>query len=205
LILVDIGNTHYHILEDNQIYDLKEIKKFNDKIYYISVNNKKEQKLLELNPSAINLKNFVNFKTSYKNLGIDRIMACIPVKNGVVVDAGSAVTIDIMQDGIHKGGIIMPGIFAFKEAFVKISKVLNMDIKKFDLNKLPQNTNEALLYGSVGSILKMIKSFNSPYYFTGGDGKFLSSFVDGIYIKDLVFRGMEKTIKEKNDNSFTKR
>ncbi len=205
MILIDIGNTNYHILENERIYDLKKIKKFNKKIFYISVNEQKEKELLKLNPSAINLKNYVNFKTDYKNLGIDRIMACKSIKNGVVVDAGSAVTIDIMQNGVHKGGIIMPGIFAFKEAFVKISKVLDMEIKKFDLDKLPQNTNEALLYGSVGAILEIIKSFKGPYYFTGGDGEFLSSFVDGIYIKDLVFRGMEKTIKENNDNSFTKR
>ena len=204
MILVDIGNTYFHI-KDKQIYDLKTIKKFDDKVFYISVNEKKEKELLALNPNAINLKNCVTFKTNYKNLGIDRIMACKSVKNGVVIDAGSAVTIDIMKDGVHQGGIIMPGIFAFKEAFVKISKVLDMKIKKFDLDKLPQNTNEALLYGSVGAVLKLIKSFEGPYYFTGGDGEFLSSFIDGVYIKDLVFRGMQKTIKEKNDNSFAKR
>jgi len=204
LILVDIGNTHFHI-KDKKVYDLKKIKKFNEKVFYISVNKKKEKKLLELNPNAVNLKNYINFKTEYKNLGIDRIMACKTVKNGVVIDAGSAVTIDVMQNGVHKGGIIMPGIFAFKEAFVKISKVLDVEIKKFDLDKLPQNTNKALLYGSVGAVLKIIKSFKGPYYFTGGDGEFLCSFVNGIYIKDLVFRGMEKTIKENYDNSFTKR
>ena len=204
MILVDIGNTYFHI-KDKDIYDLKTIKKFDDKVFYISVNEKKEKELLALNPNAINLKNCVKFKTDYKNLGIDRIMACKSVKNGVVIDAGSAVTIDIMKDGVHQGGIIMPGIFAFKEAFVKISKVLDMKIEKFDLDKLPQNTNEALLYGSVGAVLKLIKSFEGPYYFTGGDGEFLSSFIDGVYIKDLVFRGMQKTIKEKNDNSFAKR
>ena len=204
MILVDIGNTHFHI-KDKKVYDLKKIKKFNEKVFYISVNKKKEKELLVLNPDAVNLKNYVNFKSDYKNPGIDRIMACKTVKNGVVIDAGSAVTIDVMQNGVHKGGIIMPGIFAFKEAFVKISKVLDVEIKKFDLDKLPQNTNKALLYGSVGAVLKIIKSFKGPYYFTGGDGEFLCSFVNGIYIKDLVFRGMEKTIKENYDNSFTKR
>ena len=195
MILIDIGNTNYHILENERIYDLKEIKKFNKKIFYISVNEQKEKELLKINPSAINLKNHINFKTDYKNLGIDRIMACKSIKNGVVIDAGSAVTIDVMQNEVHKGGIITPGIFAFKEAFVKISKVLDMEIKKFDLDKLPQNTNEALLYGSVGAVLKIIKSFKGPYYFTGGDGEFLCSFVNGIYIKDLVFRGMKEVVK----------
>ena len=205
MILVDIGNTHFHI-KDKNIYSLKKIKLFNDKIFYISVNEDKEKELLKLNPNAVNLKNYVKFNTLYKNLGIDRIMACKTIENGVVIDAGSAITIDIMKNGLHKGGFIMPGIFAFKNAFVKISKVLDMEIKKFDLDILPENTNEALLYGSIGAVLKMIKSFKGPYFFTGGDGKFLSSFIiDGIYIKDLVFKGMEKTIKENYDNSFAKR
>ena len=197
MILVDIGNTNFHIYEDGKIYDVKDPKKFNKKVYYISVNKNKEKEFLSLNPDAIDLKNYVEFKSSYKNLGIDRIMACKTVENGVVVDAGSAVTIDVMRDGIHQGGIITLGLFAFREAFVKISEVLRVEYKNIDLNKLPQNTNEALIYGSVGSVISLIKKFKRPYYFTGGDGEFLAKFVDGIYIKDLVFRGMIKTIKEK--------
>ena len=197
MILVDIGNTNFHICENGKTYDVKEPKKFNKKVYYISVNKDKEKEFLSLNPEAVNLKNYIEFKSSYKNLGIDRIMACKTVENGVVVDAGSAITIDVMRNGIHKGGIITLGLFAFKEAFVKISEVLKVEYKDIDLNRLPQNTNEALIYGSVGSVVNLIKKFGGPYYFTGGDGEFLAKFVDGIYIKDLVFRGMIKTVKEK--------
>ena len=197
MVLVDIGNTHYHILENEKIYNLKFPKKFDEKIYYISVNKEKEKEFLKLNPKAINLKEYVEFKTNYKNIGIDRIMACLSIENGVVIDCGSAITIDIMENGIHKGGIIAPGLFSFKEAFSKISKVLKVDYKKIDLDKLPNNTNDALIYGSVGLIIDFIKKFDLPYYFTGGDGEFLSKFVDGIYIKDLVFKGMKKVIKEK--------
>jgi len=197
LVLVDIGNTHFHILENEKIYNLKTPKKFNDKVFYISVNKEKEKEFLKLNRDAVNLKNVVEFKSSYKNLGIDRIMACITIENGVVVDCGSAITIDIMENGIHKGGIIAPGLFAFREAFSKISDVLKVDYKKIDLNRIPSNTNDALIYGSIGGVISLVKKFNPPYYFTGGDGEFLASFVDGIYIKDLVFKGMKKVIKEK--------
>jgi len=197
LILVDIGNTNFHIYEDGKIYDIKEPKQFKEKVYYISVNRNKEKDFLSINPNAVNLKNYVEFKSSYKNLGIDRSMACKTIENGVVIDAGSAITIDIMRDGVHKGGIITLGLFAFKEAFVKISEVLKIEYKKINFNRLPQNTNEALIYGSVGSVINLIKKFDGPYYFTGGDGEVLAKFIDGIYIKDLVFRGMIKTIKEK--------
>ena len=197
MILADIGNTNIHIYQNGKIYDIKKPEKLNDEVYYISVNEKKEKEFLKLNPNAVNLKNYAEFKSGYKNLGIDRIMACIAIQNGVVIDAGSAVTIDVMKDGVHQGGIIAPGLFAFKEAFAKISEVLKVKYTKIDLNKLPHNTNEALIYGSVGLIVNQIKSFEGPYYFTGGDGEFLAEFVDGVYIKDLVFRGMKTVIKEK--------
>ena len=197
MILADIGNTNIHIYKNGKIFNIKKPQKFDEKVYYISVNKDKEKEFLKLNPDAVNLKNYVDFKTNYKNLGIDRIMACNTIQNGVVIDAGSAVTIDIIKEGIHQGGIIAPGLFAFKEAFVKISEVLRVEYKKIDLNSLPKNTNEALIYGSAGLIINTIKKFKGPYFFTGGDGKFLAEFVGGVYIKDLVFRGMIKTIKEK--------
>ena len=197
MILVDIGNTNYHIWNNGKIFNIKTPQKFNDKIYYISVNREKEERFINLNPNAINLKDYVVFKSKYKNLGIDRIMACINFKKGVIIDAGSAITVDIMQNGIHQGGIITPGLFAFKDAFVKISEVLKIEYQKINLQKLPQNTNEALIYGSIGIIINFIKKYKGPYYITGGDGKFLNEFIDGIYIKDLVFKGMMKVIKEK--------
>ena len=196
MILADIGNTHFHILKDNKILHLKEAIKLKGNIFYISVNKKREKEFLKLN-KAINLKEFVKFDTTYKGLGIDRIMACKSIENGVVVDFGSAITIDIMEQGIHKGGIIMPGIYAFKKAFVTISNVLkfNIDYKE----SLPQNTNEALNMGSIGAIKCMIEKFrnNKKLYFTGGDGRVVANFFTNCeYIEDLVFRGMKKTINE---------
>jgi len=196
MILVDIGNTHFHILKNNEILHLKNAPKLEGDIFYISVNKKKEKEFLKLN-KAVNLKEFVKFNTTYEGLGIDRIMACKSIEDGVVVDFGSAITIDIMENGIHKGGVIMPGIYAFKKAFVTISDVLkfNIDYKE----GLPQNTNEALNMGSIGAIKCMIEKFrdNKKLYFTGGDGKlFTNFFEDCEYIEDLVFRGMKKTINE---------
>jgi len=202
LILVDIGNTHYHIYKDGLIEHLKKIKKYDEKIYYISVNEEKEKKFLKLNPHAINLKPLVKFKTDYKNLGIDRIMACKSVRTGTVIDAGSAITIDSMKEGEYLGGIIMPGLYAFKEAFVKISDKLKIRYTNdFDIKKLPKNTNEALLYGSVGAVVRIVAQLQPPYIFTGGDGKYLSQFIVSKYDSEIIFRGMILTIKEQYDNS----
>ncbi|WP_236617332.1 MULTISPECIES: type III pantothenate kinase [unclassified Lebetimonas] len=197
-ILADIGNTHYHIWDKGKIYDLKESKKFDGKIYYISVNETKEKEFLNLNPKAVNLKNYVKFDTDYKNLGIDRIMASLSIKTGTVIDAGSAVTVDFMKNGRHLGGVIFPGIFAYKKAFVTISDKLNKNLIK--PANFPSSTEEALWCGSIGSIKCIVEKYNiNPVYLTGGDGKYLSEFINGIYIKDLVFRGMKKVIIENGE------
>jgi type III pantothenate kinase len=196
LILVDIGNTNFHIWENGKIFDLKEAEKLNGKIFYISVNEKKEKKFLKLNPNAVNLKKYVKFDTNYKNLGIDRIMACKSIKTGTVIDAGSAITVDFMKENRHLGGTIFPGIFAYKKAFATISEKLNKEFRK--PNFFPLSTEEALFEGSIGSIICIVKKYNiTPIYLTGGDGEYLKKFIDGVYIKDLVFRGMEEVLKEK--------
>jgi type III pantothenate kinase len=199
MVLADIGNTNCHIWDNGKIYNLKKTVKFEDEVFYISVNEKKEKKFIQKNPHAVNLKNFAFLDTSYTAMGIDRIMACKSINDGVVVDAGSAVTIDVMQNGTHLGGVIMPGIYAFKEAFGKISDKLKMDCYDVDFAKLPQNTNEALAYGSIGAVILTINTLkkNKKVYLTGGDGKFFAKHTDGIYIKDLVFRGMMEVIKYK--------
>ncbi|GAB6074698.1 type III pantothenate kinase [Nautilia lithotrophica] len=199
MVLVDIGNTHFHIWQDGKINHFKKIQSFKDDVYYISVNRQKELELLALNPKAVNIKDYVKFDTDYKGLGIDRIMACKSIIDGVVVDAGSAITIDIMQKGFHKGGIIMPGIYAFKKAFGTISEVLKLNEKIITDEKLPNSTNDALNMGSVGAIKCIIEKYakEKNLFFTGSDGKFLSKmFSNAEYIEDLVFRGMLITIKE---------
>ncbi len=199
MILVDIGNTHIHIYDNGKIYNSKKIFSFNDKVYYISVNKKKEKEFLLKNKNAINLENVVKFDTAYKNLGIDRVMACKSIDDGIVVDAGSAITIDVMQEGMHLGGVIMLGISSYKSAFKEISDRLDLKTFILECGTLPNSTSEALSWGSVGSVICMIERLrkNKVVYFTGGDGEFFLRYVENsIYIKDLIFRGMIKTIKE---------
>jgi len=202
MILCDIGNTHFHFNKDGLLFDEKECSLKKEKIYFISVNNNKTNELLKKNPNSLDLSKYVKFNTSYQGLGIDRIMACKTISDGVVIDAGSAITIDIISSNIHLGGYILPGLKAINDSYRQISEKLDYNfISQIDMKILPSNTNEAISYGGVGMILNMIKNIakNQKLYFTGGDGVYLSKFFDNsIYIKDLVFRGMKQTIKENN-------
>ena len=79
MILCDIGNTSTKFFIDKNIksyYKNDKIPKFKDDIFYISVNEKATKKLLKKNPHATNLASFIDFKTSYVGLGVDRAVAC---------------------------------------------------------------------------------------------------------------------------------
>ena len=202
MILCDIGNTNFHFNYNGKLSDTKKCDIKQEKIYYISVNEEKTKELLKKNPDSIDLSKFVKFDTSYIGLGIDRIMACKTIENGIIIDAGSAITIDIMNNNIHLGGYIIPGINILNKSYSLISEKLdynfNMQIEK---DILPINTMDAISSGAIGMIISFIENIekNKKLYFTGGDGIYLSKFFDNsIYIKDLVFRGMKQTIKENN-------
>ena len=201
MLLLDIGNTNI------KIYDGKEVRRkaaraenLPDKPFcYINVNSELDP-VLAHRLNATDLAPLFRFSTAYRGMGIDRIAACYTVKNGVVVDAGSAITVDIMKQGVHEGGFILPGIRSCKDSFANISPKLMMDPKKeISLKRLPQNTSDALLYATLKSILLMIAfhAKGAPVCVTGGDGALLCQHLpNAIYKENLVFQGMQKVIKE---------
>jgi len=200
MILCDVGNTYFHFNKDGRIFNEVSCSLKKEKIYFISVNEKKTKELLKKNPKSVDLSKFVKFNTSYQGLGIDRIMACKTIEDGVVVDAGSAITIDIMAQGLHLGGYILPGIKAINDSYKNISEKLDKPFNfNVDTKVLPMNTSKAISYGGIGMVISFIETVakNQKIYFTGGDGSYLERYFDNsIYIKDLVFRGMKKTIQD---------
>ncbi len=199
MILCDIGNTSYDFLIDNQhqkVFLDENLPALNQTIYFISVNEKATAKLLSLYPTAVNLENYLTFKTSYVGMGVDRKVACLAFENGVIVDAGSAITVDIMENGIHMGGFILPGLRKFHNIYAQISPKLDFDFAlKQNLDKIPQNTQDAISYSILKAIILPIKEIaqNKQLLFTGGDGEHLSSFFsESIYKKDLIFENMKR-------------
>jgi len=194
MLLYDVGNTNIKCYKDGKVTIVEQ---FSDEpFYYISVNSKiKDFK------NGIDLAPYFKLKTNYKGMGVDRVAVCLAIEEGVIVDAGSAVTVDIMRGGVHEGGFIMVGINAYKESFANISTALKFDLdKSIDINNLPQSTHEALNFATFKSLYLMIKevSKDKKLYFCGGDGAMLSRYFKGsVYKKDLVFLGMKKVIKDR--------
>ncbi|WP_458701109.1 type III pantothenate kinase [Sulfurospirillum sp. 1307] len=204
MILCDIGNSNVDFFNDGKIWSLSvdEFETFvpQEKIYFINVNPRFEDKL-QKDRKFIDIRSYFSFDTIYQGIGIDRIAACYTIKDGIIVDAGSAITVDVMNNSVHLGGYILPGINAYEKCYASISTLLAKKINPNTIiDALPQRTDDAVSYGAIKSILLMLKDTckDKQVYFTGGDGQFFSKFFKkSIYDRALVFRGMKKVIEEK--------
>ncbi len=202
MLLYDIGNTNIKAYHDSKIKVLKTDKNIvfpKEKFYYICVNSAYHDRLEKLE-NAINLEPKIKLETGYKGLGVDRKIVCKAIKNAVIIDAGSAITVDIMIEGKHKGGFIALGLRASQQSFAKISDALVFELDEdIDLNTLPQNTKDALNFSTFQAVVGAIEKVQGdlPLIFCGGDGKRLMHFFkDASYHDSLVFEGMKEVIKE---------
>ena len=206
MILCDIGNTTYHFKTSSKEFKIsvnEVLPKLESPIYFISVNEKAEKKLLNTYPLAINIKSYLKFNTNYSStMGIDRILACSYIKNNIIVDCGSAITVDIMKNAIHFGGFIIPGIDALKNIYPNISEKLSFDFENnLNLDKIPLNTNDAINYALFQMIILPIKNIQDKYnleiIFTGETSKYIINYFENKkYEKHLIFDSMKSAIRE---------
>ena len=207
MTLCDIGNTsyHFHVKEETfkiALSDSLENLELLEPIYYISVNDKAKEKFLTYYPKSINLQDKIQFNTQYANtLGIDRIVACCACTDGIIVDFGSAITVDIMQHNQHLGGFIMPGLEKLKSIYPDISPKLEFDyIQNLSLHDLPDNTDKAISFAInsmiVSPIINLYHFHNLPLIITGEHGKkFLHYFEHVNYEPKLIFKNMKFIIE----------
>jgi len=199
-LLCDIGNTTFSFSDGRVLkvdeFDISSIK---ETVYYVSVNSYWEKRL-SMQENWINLRAYVDFDKYYKTMGIDRIMVCEAVNNAVVIDAGSAITVDLIQKGEHRGGYIYPGFRALEKCFKDISPALEVSFNfDIDLDKMPKNTEDALSYGAIAPLLSNLREISEdlPLFLTGGDAKKLLKLIPQASIaEDLVFKGMKKILEE---------
>ncbi len=201
MLLCDIGNTSYHFYDGEKDYR-ERVDSFNpltckEKVYYINVNAKLDIELRNLD-NWMDLSLHVNWENYYATMGIDRIMACEAVENALIIDAGSAITVDIIKEGRHQGGFITPGVVMMNESYERLSSRLaysfNFDL---DLDKMPKNSQDAITYGFLGILKAEVMRHEMPILLTGGDAVQLQKIFPEARIDTLLlFRGMETLIKK---------
>ena len=119
------------------------------------------------------LKQYGRLTLSYDDpskLGVDRFLAMLaalerfPNPPLLVIDAGSAVTFDVIDaKGMHQGGLIMPGIRALRESFAKFSTndlSINTSELKNSTEGAWQSGTHAMLVSAVNS---QIHNFGLKY------------------------------------------
>ena len=203
MYLCDIGNTSYHFYNSKKSYK-EDAKLFNpslfkDEVFYICVNPNLKERLGELE-NWIDLSLHVDMKKYYQTMGIDRIMACEAIENGLILDAGSAITVDVVQNHQFMGGYIYPGVKAMQDAYKNISSVLEYSFNfEVDLDKMPKNSRDAISYGYLKTLHSEVMMHKMGIYLTGGYAKeFSKIFKDAQVDELLIFKGMKKIIKRAN-------
>jgi len=200
MLLCDIGNTTYHFFfngksyrEDATLFDPSTV---GEKVFYICVNERVKEALKGLE-NWIDLSLHVDFQKYYKTMGIDRIMACEAIDDGVVVDAGSAITVDIVKGGKFEGGFIYPGARAMSECYKNISGALAYSFNfELDLDKMPKNSRDAISYGYLKLLQSEVNSYSMDIFLTGGDAMNFKKIFPASHIDEtLIFRGMTNIMK----------
>ena len=202
LTLCDIGNTSYHFLKGDLEYK-KEVASFDpasieEDVYYISVNAVVDTKLSDLSHWH-DLRSTIPWSDYYETMGVDRIMACEAIEEGLVIDAGSAITVDLVTEGRFEGGFIYPGLEAMQETYRNISSRLDYSLNfELDLDKMPKNSRDAISYGILRTLYSEVMRHNKQIYLTGGNAKALSQiFPEAIVDELLLFKGMKKMMEKR--------
>ena len=141
-----------------------------------------------------------------ERMGVDRWLAMLAAWHRVqgrvcVIDAGSALTIDLLDDnGRHEGGYIIPGPTLMERALLlDTERVRFAEEVDYTLEPGP-STAEAVRHGialaQAGALaLAMDRAGVTPsrLLFCGGWGQTLLRLLDrgGEYIPELVFEGLE--------------
>jgi type III pantothenate kinase len=158
------------------------------------------------------LSHFGSLTIAYKeplDLGSDRFLAMLgalkhfPDRNMLIIDVGSALTIDVVNNsGEHQGGLIMPGLQALRGSFAKFAT----NTKSLNSSNLQSSTDKAWLSGTqkmlISSIKEQITGFESEYFdgkviLTGGSVRdFISELPETVnYFDNLVLDGLESYSK----------
>lgn len=164
--------------------------------------------------SAANAFGLTNSYAQPTTLGVDRWLAMLgaifikPASELLVIDAGTAVTIDhVSAAGQHLGGWIVPGLRMQHKAVTQhTAKVFSREFEAAQL-AFGQNTDQCLKNGITAAICGLISQASkqapqAQIYITGGDAEYLQRQLkaseSNLRIEHdpwLIFRGMQRFVE----------
>ncbi len=153
----------------------------------------------------------VNGYTEPDRLGADRWACLIAVKKyfsipACIVDCGTAITVDFIDEsGIHKGGLIIPGLKLMERSLIENTCEIER-LGQFNDGLLGTDTGSGIVRGilvaACGMIEKITSTLAEDYrctpkiLLTGGNAERISSDLNLSHkiIPDLVLRGLTAVI-----------
>lgn len=147
-----------------------------------------------------------------ETLGKDRLAVVIganylyPDRNLLVIDAGSAITFDLIDDkAAYKGGNIAPGLSMRFRALNEFTSRLPLLSPQNEYPLLGANTSEAIISGVQNSIIFEVDAYITELgklypdvitLITGGDAKFFDNKVKNtiFVIPNLVLIGLNRIL-----------
>ena len=147
---------------------------------------------------------FAGVRNAYANpssLGVDRWLALLALKfrgqeNGIVVDVGTACTIDVLENNCHVGGFILPGPKLACDALVKNTDKIHFSPEPPATLDPGTDTGGCVVSGAWLTIVSPIREVSlryphCPLYLAGGAAPTLIDLgVEGELVSDLVFDGL---------------
>jgi type III pantothenate kinase len=146
-------------------------------------------------------------------LGADRWMAILAAaglsrRDCVVIDAGSAITVDLLRaDGRHLGGAILPGFNTSNEQFRRIFSHIDFEHPAIAQRAAPGCSTEAAIqidydHPSIDRLPELVNRWiplldaNPELLLAGGDAARVQGLLGQAsrILPDLVFRGMLRLI-----------
>jgi type III pantothenate kinase len=145
----------------------------------------------------------INAYDSPEQLGVDRWLALLAAlhyhRGGMVVDVGTAVTLDVVAGhGQHIGGIILPGFGLLRQSLVSGTAALGLSDGQYHCS-LATNTAEAIDSGCMNAVIGMIHHVMDQHpaveriILTGGDAVHLLPWIKPAVVYDelLVLKGLQ--------------
>ena len=153
-------------------------------------------------------KELLDYETA-DTLGIDRFLACYGAtmqtsESVVVIDAGTALTVDFMdQNDVFHGGVIAPGLAHFSQILPDKAPALPNVEQEIPKTWPGKNTIDSLKWGQAGFYKMALESILAKYekdlghfelFITGGNGSVIEKLLgkEAKLRPFLVFDGMER-------------
>ena len=148
---------------------------------------------------------FAGVRNAYdepQGLGVDRWLALLAIKarcenSAVIIDVGTACTIDVLQNGQHLGGFIFPGVALARDALVANTDKIRFSEDPEPSISLGTDTASCVLSGIWLTLLASCQSVidrfpDATVYLTGGSAPELVTLgLDAQRVDGLVFDGLD--------------